>query len=34
VLETGRRVLDGPSRELERNELVRAAYLGGGLEVV
>jgi branched-chain amino acid transport system ATP-binding protein len=33
VLETGRRVLEGPSRELERNELVRAAYLGGGLEV-
>jgi branched-chain amino acid transport system ATP-binding protein len=33
VLETGRVVLEGPSHELERNELVRTAYLGGGLEV-
>jgi branched-chain amino acid transport system ATP-binding protein len=33
VLETGRVVLDGPSAELERDELVRRAYLGGGLEV-
>jgi branched-chain amino acid transport system ATP-binding protein len=33
VLETGRVVLEGPSADLERNELVRAAYLGGGLEV-
>lgn len=33
VLETGRVVLEGPSAELERNELVRTAYLGGGLEI-
>ena len=33
VLEAGRLVLAGPSEELERNELVRSAYLGGGLEV-
>jgi len=33
VLEAGRCVLEGPSSELERNELVRTAYLGGGLEV-
>jgi len=33
VLEAGRCVLEGPSAELERNELVRTAYLGGGLEV-
>ena len=33
VLEAGRCVLSGESAELERNELVRAAYLGGGLEV-
>jgi branched-chain amino acid transport system ATP-binding protein len=33
VLETGRVVLEGPSKELETNELVRTAYLGGGLEV-
>jgi branched-chain amino acid transport system ATP-binding protein len=33
VLEAGRVVLEGPSPELERNELVRSAYLGGGLEV-
>jgi branched-chain amino acid transport system ATP-binding protein len=33
VLEAGRCVLSGESRELERNELVRTAYLGGGLEV-
>ena len=33
VLETGRVVLEGPSQELERSELVRTAYLGGGLEV-
>jgi branched-chain amino acid transport system ATP-binding protein len=33
VLEAGRCVLSGPSTELERNELVRTAYLGGGLEV-
>jgi branched-chain amino acid transport system ATP-binding protein len=34
VLEAGRCVLSGESSELERNELVRTAYLGGGLEVV
>ena len=33
VLEAGRLVLSGTSEELERNELVRSAYLGGGLEV-
>ena len=33
VLETGRMVLEGPSRDLARNERVRTAYLGGGLEV-
>ncbi|MDQ3164437.1 MAG: ABC transporter ATP-binding protein [Actinomycetota bacterium] len=33
VLEAGRCVLEGPSSELERSELVRTAYLGGGLEV-
>ncbi len=33
VLEAGRCVLEGPSVELERNELVRTAYLGGGLEI-
>jgi branched-chain amino acid transport system ATP-binding protein len=33
VLESGRLALEGPSAELARNELVRAAYLGGGLEV-
>jgi branched-chain amino acid transport system ATP-binding protein len=33
VLETGRTVLSGTSAELEKNELVRRAYLGGGLEV-
>jgi branched-chain amino acid transport system ATP-binding protein len=33
VLEAGRCVLSGESSELERNELVRTAYLGGGLEV-
>jgi branched-chain amino acid transport system ATP-binding protein len=33
VLETGRVRLSGTSEELERNELVRTAYLGGGLEV-
>jgi branched-chain amino acid transport system ATP-binding protein len=33
VLEAGRCVLSGESAELERNELVRTAYLGGGLEV-
>jgi branched-chain amino acid transport system ATP-binding protein len=33
VLETGRLVLSGSSAELERDELVRKAYLGGGLEV-
>jgi branched-chain amino acid transport system ATP-binding protein len=31
VLEAGRCVLSGESAELERNELVRTAYLGGGL---
>jgi ABC-type branched-subunit amino acid transport system ATPase component len=33
VLEAGRCVLEGPSAELEQNELVRTAYLGGGLEI-
>jgi branched-chain amino acid transport system ATP-binding protein len=33
VLEAGRCVLSGESAELEQNELVRTAYLGGGLEV-
>ena len=33
VLEAGRVVLSGPSTDLERNELVRSAYLGSGLEV-
>jgi branched-chain amino acid transport system ATP-binding protein len=33
VLETGRIVLSGTSAELEANETVRHAYLGGGLEV-
>ena len=33
VLEAGRLVLSGPSADLQRNELVRQAYLGGGLEV-
>jgi branched-chain amino acid transport system ATP-binding protein len=33
VLEAGRCVLSGESAALQRNELVRAAYLGGGLEV-
>jgi branched-chain amino acid transport system ATP-binding protein len=33
VLEAGRLVLSGPSAELERNETVRSAYLGGGLDV-
>jgi branched-chain amino acid transport system ATP-binding protein len=33
VLEAGRLVLAGPSDELERNETVRSAYLGGGLDV-
>jgi branched-chain amino acid transport system ATP-binding protein len=33
VLEAGRCVLSGESAELKRNELVRTAYLGGGLEV-
>jgi len=33
VLEAGRCVLEGPSAELQRNEVVRNAYLGGGLEV-
>ena len=33
VLEAGRIVLEGPSADLARNEAVRAAYLGGGLEV-
>jgi branched-chain amino acid transport system ATP-binding protein len=33
VLEAGRLVLSGTSEELEKNETVRHAYLGGGLEV-
>jgi branched-chain amino acid transport system ATP-binding protein len=33
VLEAGRCVLEGTSEELRENELVRTAYLGGGLEV-
>jgi branched-chain amino acid transport system ATP-binding protein len=33
VLEAGRCVLSGESAELAQNELVRTAYLGGGLEV-
>jgi branched-chain amino acid transport system ATP-binding protein len=33
VLEAGQLRLEGPSAELERNPLVRSAYLGGGLEV-
>ena len=33
VLEAGRSRLQGSSDELARNEAVRAAYLGGGLEV-
>ena len=33
VLEAGRLVLAGRSEELERNETVRSAYLGGGLDV-
>jgi branched-chain amino acid transport system ATP-binding protein len=33
VLEAGRCVLSGDSADLEQNELVRTAYLGGGLEV-
>ena len=33
VLESGRVVLEGPSEELKRNDLVREAYLGSGLEV-
>ena len=33
VLEAGRSRLEGESEELARNEAVRAAYLGGGLEV-
>jgi branched-chain amino acid transport system ATP-binding protein len=33
VLEAGRSILSGTSAELEQNELVRRAYLGGGLEV-
>ena len=33
VLEAGRSRLQGSSEELARNEAVRAAYLGGGLEV-
>jgi branched-chain amino acid transport system ATP-binding protein len=34
VLEAGRLALEGASDDLRRNDLVRAAYLGGGLEVV
>ncbi len=33
VIEAGRLVLSGPSDELQANESVRTAYLGGGLEV-
>ena len=33
VIEAGQLRLEGPSGELERNPLVRQAYLGGGLEV-
>jgi branched-chain amino acid transport system ATP-binding protein len=33
VLEAGQLRLQGASAELERNPLVRSAYLGGGLEV-
>ena len=33
VLEAGRLVLAGRSEELERNETVRSAYLGGGLDL-
>jgi branched-chain amino acid transport system ATP-binding protein len=33
VLEAGRLVLSGPSAELQQDEAVRNAYLGGGLEV-
>ena len=33
VLEAGRLALEGSSDELRRNDLVRAAYLGGGLDV-
>jgi branched-chain amino acid transport system ATP-binding protein len=33
VLEAGRLVLSGSSGELQANELVRSAYLGGGLDV-
>jgi branched-chain amino acid transport system ATP-binding protein len=33
VLEAGQLRLEGASAELERNPLVRSAYLGGGLEV-
>ena len=33
VVEAGRLILSGPSEELQANESVRSAYLGGGLEV-
>jgi branched-chain amino acid transport system ATP-binding protein len=33
VLEAGRLVLAGPSEELQLDETVRSAYLGGGLEI-
>jgi branched-chain amino acid transport system ATP-binding protein len=33
VLEAGRLVLSGPSKELELNAQVRSAYLGSGLEI-
>ena len=33
VLEAGRLVLEGPSEELQRDETVRTAYLGGGLHL-